>query len=114
VLDEHLVYCFVFEAGVDGFAAEVGEGGEGFAECLVGAVLFGDEFERAVSDVWDAGGEFADGAVPVFLVRLAVFEKGAEDIDELYGFGDFPVEFDAVVLDEQGVGGGLEEDVGAG
>jgi hypothetical protein len=77
-------------------------------------VLFGDEFECSLGDIWDAGGEFADGAVPVFLVGLAVCEEGAEDIDELDGVGDFAVEFDAAVLDEEGVGGGLEEDVGAG
>jgi hypothetical protein len=36
---------------------------------------------------------------------LTVFEEGAEDIGELYGVGDFAVEFDASVLDEEGVGG---------
>ena len=58
-------------------------------------------------------GEFADGAIPVALLGLDVFEEESKDVDELDGTGDFIVELDASVLDEEGVGGGLEEDVGA-
>ena len=59
-------------------------------------------------------GEFADGAVPVFLMGLAIFEERTEDVNEFDGIDDFAVELDVSVLDEKGVGGGLEEDVGAG
>lgn len=114
MLDEHLFYGFVFEVGVDGFAAEVGEGGEAFDEGGVGFAFAFDEVHCAFGDLWDALGEFADGAVPVFLVRLAVFEEETEDVNELCGIGDVGVQLDASVLYKDGAGGGLEEDVGAG
>ena len=45
---------------------------------------------------------------------LAIFKERTEDVNEFDGIDDFAVELDVSVLDEKGVGGGLEEDVGAG
>jgi hypothetical protein len=113
MLDEHLFDGFVFEVGVDGFSAEVGEGGEAFDEDLVCLALRFDECHCSSRDLGNALGEFADGAVPVFLMGLAIFKERTEDVNEFDGIDDFAVELDVSVLDEKGVGGGLEGDVGA-
>lgn len=113
VLDEHLFYGRVFEIGVDGVAAEVGEGGEALDEGAVGFVLGFNDGHCALGHLRDAQGEFADGAVPFFDDRFAELEEGVQDVDELLRVGDVGVVRDAAVLDEDGAGGGLEEDVGA-
>jgi len=82
---------FVFEVRVNEFAAEVGEGGEAFYEGGIGFAFAFDEVHRTFGDLWNALGEFADCAVPVFLVGLAIFEEETEDVNELCGIGDVGV-----------------------
>lgn len=75
VLHEHLFYGRVFEVGVDGFAAEVGKGGEAVNKDFVCFSFGFDERHSPFGDFRDAFGEFADGAVPVVLIGLAIFEE---------------------------------------
>lgn len=114
MLDEHFADGIVGEVGVDGLAAEFGEGGEVFAEGGVLAELVFEDFGYAVGEVGDLGGELGNGIFPVDFVGLLVFEEEFEDFDELFRGGDGVVEDDAAVLVEDGVAGGLEEDVGEG
>ena len=57
----------------------------------VGFAFAFDEVHCAFCDLRDAFGKFVDGAVPVFLVRLSVFEEETEDVNELCGIGDVGV-----------------------
>ena len=114
VLHEHLADAVVGEVGVDGLAAEFGEGLKVFAE---GGILLELAFEDpgyAFGEIGDLLGELDDGFFPVDLVRLFVLEEELENLDELFGRGDGVVEGDAVALVEDGVAGGLEEDVAEG
>jgi hypothetical protein len=114
MLDEHLADGVVGEVGVDGLAAELGEGLEVFAVGGVLRVLGFEDFGYAVGEVGDFFGELEDGLFPVDLVGLAVLEEELEDFDEVIRPGEVAVEGDAVVLVEDGAVGGLEEDVGEG
>jgi hypothetical protein len=85
VLDEHFADGAVGAVGVDGLAAELGEGLEVFAEGGVLLVL-------GLKNVRDAGGKFGDflcelgdGGLPIYLVGLAVLEEELEDFDEVFG-----------------------------
>ena len=104
----------VGEVGIDGLAAEVGEGLEVLAEGGVALVFFGEDFVDAGGEFGDFGGELSDGILPVGNVWLLVVEEELEDFDELCGIGDGFVEGYAVVLVEDGVGGILEERVDCG
>ncbi len=73
-----------------------------------------NELHCAFGDVGNALGEFAGGAVPAIVVGLAPLEEEAENVDELLRVFNGVVEGDAAVLKEEGVGGALEEDIGAG
>jgi len=105
VLDEHLFDGVIFEVGVDGFAADIGEGGEALDESLVGFALGRDELHGSGGYVGDFDGELADCIFPFLDVGLAVFEEISKDFDELFRGGDVVVECDDAVLVESGVGG---------
>jgi len=108
VLDEHVLDGGVGEVGIDGLAAEVGEGLEVLAEGGVALVFFGEDFVDTGGAFGDFGGELGDGILPVGDVGLFVVEEELEDFDELFRVGDGIVEGDAAVLIEDGVGRGLE------
>ena len=112
MLDEHLADGVVGEVGIDGLAAEFGEGLEVLAEGGILLVLGFEDGGDAASEVGDLVGELGDGLFPVGDVGVAVVEEKVEDFDQVLGPGDVAVEGDAVVLIEDGAVGGLEEDVG--
>ena len=80
----------------------------------VSVVFRGEDLGDAVGDVGDLLGEAGDGGLPVDFVGLTVLEEEGEDFEELFGLVNGCIEGDAVVLIEDGAGGGLEEDVGEG
>ena len=81
MLDEHVLDGGIGEVGIDGLAAEVGEGLEVFAEGGVALVLGGEDFVDAVGEVRDFGGELGDRVFPVGDVGLLVVEEELEDFD---------------------------------
>ena len=112
MLDEHLSDGVVGEVGVDGLAAEFGEGKEVLAE---GGVLLVFRFEDggdAACEIGNLLGELGDGLFPVDLVGLTVLEEEVEDFDQPFRLVEVAVEGDAVVLIQDGAIGRLKEDVG--
>ena len=97
VLDEHLLDGGVGEVGVDGLAAEVGEGLELCAEVGVLLVLGVEDGGDPEGEVGDLFRELEDGLFPVDLVGLAVVEEELQDFDEAFGLDQIAVEGDAVV-----------------
>lgn len=111
MLDEHVADGVVGEVGVDGLAAELGEGLEVLAEAGVAVVLGEEDGLDGSGEVFDLGGELIDGILPVGDVGLLVFEEESEDFDQLFGVGDVVVEGDSRILVEDCAVGGLEESV---
>ena len=112
MLDEHLADGVVGEVGVDGLAAEFGEGLEVLAEGGILLVLGFEDGGDAASEVGDLVGELGDGLFPVGDVGVAVVEEKLEDFDQVFWLDEIAVEGDAVVLIEDGSIRRLEEDVG--
>jgi hypothetical protein len=81
VLDEHLADGVVVEVGVDGLAAERGEGMEVFAEGGILLVLGFEDGGDAAGEVGDLVGELGDVFFPVGNVGIAVVEKELECLD---------------------------------
>jgi len=80
VLDEHLFDGLIFEVGVDGLAAKLGEGVETFDEGRVGFALVRDEGHGAFGNVGDSAGELAGGLVPAFVKRLVPFKEKTQHV----------------------------------
>src|ERR1019366_5003165 len=115
MLDEHGLDGFDREVGIDGLAANVVEGVEALDELGVGAALGFDLVFDALGDGGDALLEGGDGLVPFFVVGLAVAEEDLEQFDEVAAVADVFVQALAdAVLEEDGLLGGLKDDVGLG
>jgi hypothetical protein len=105
MLDEHLADGVVGEVGIDGLAAEFGEGLEVLAEGGILLVFGFEDGSDAASEVGNLVGELGDGLFPVRNVGVAIVEKKLENFDQVFGLGEVAVERDAVVLIEDGSGG---------
>ena len=114
VLDEHFVHGFGAEIGVEGFAAEVIEAGEGGFEFGVGVVGEGDFFGEGFADVGDFLFEGFDGGFEVLDGGFGPVEVGVEEGGELAVVAEVDVEGAGAVLDEDGAGGVVVNDVGFG
>ena len=115
MLDEHGLDGFDREVGIDGLAANVVEGVEALDELGVGAALGFDLVFHALGDGGDALFEVGDGFVPFFVVGLAIAEEDFEQLDEVAAVADVFVQPLAdAVLEEDGLLGGLKDDVGFG
>jgi hypothetical protein len=85
MLDEHLADGVVGEVGVDGLAAEGGEGLEVLAEGGILLVFGFEDGGYATGEVGDFLGELGDGLFPVGDVGEFVTEEAFEDFDEFAG-----------------------------
>jgi hypothetical protein len=85
MLDEHLADGVFGKVRIDGLAAELNEGGEGFAETRVTLVFLFEDFRDCLSEVRDLLAEFEDGFLPVCFVLVGVLEEAIENLDEILG-----------------------------
>jgi hypothetical protein len=85
MLDEHLADRVVVQVGVDGLAAELGEGVKVFAERSVFFVLRFEDGCDALGQLGNLLRKLSDGLFPVGYVGQLVIEEEFEDVNQLVG-----------------------------
>ena len=87
MLDEHLADGVVGEVGVDGLAAERGEGLECFAEAGVTLQLCVERLDRTSCQFRNALRELPNCILPVRECWVGVVEEELENLDQIVGLG---------------------------
>lgn len=111
MLDEHLLDGVFGDVRVDRRTVYVGEVVERPLEALVGAALLADQLQEPLRQFGDLVLELRDGMLPLFVGGRLVLHERLDRLDKRLGLSDVVVEDFPIVLPNDGVVGGLEEDI---